>query len=122
MACIYTFKTNLVENRLYVSLKGAMTLEEVDAYSEAFMKEIYTLKKGFTILFDWREAGALDPAAAAKLEPNVGKCIAHGMKKYAWVLSSIIVKGQMKRSYDNKSGVESASFNNVEEAVKFLNE
>jgi hypothetical protein len=86
------------------------------------MAELYRLKKGFTVMFDMREAAAMEPAAAAKLEPNVAKGVAHGMKKYAWVLNSAVLKGQMKRSYDANAGIETGTFDNVEEAVKFLNE
>jgi hypothetical protein len=101
---------------------GGLSLKETDEYSDKFMTEVYRLKKGFTIMFDWREATAMEPAAAAKLEPNVAKAVAHGMRKYAWVLNSIVLKGQMKRSYDAISQVETGSFDNVEEAIKFLSE
>lgn len=107
---------NVTENRLYVTLKGCVTVADVDEYLINFNRAFDKLKSGMTVMFDLREALPMEPDAAAAIECNKHRCIDKGMGKFAWVLNSAILNGQMIRGHAR------TAFGTIEEAIKFLSE
>lgn len=117
----YTFKTDLCENRLYVKIVGSLNADDVEEYLRKFNREFDKLKSGMTVLFDLREAKANAPEAASKMESNKQRAIDKGLNKAAIILDSVILKGQCKRSYNKDKDVEDAFFDNMEDAIEYLN-
>lgn len=113
---MYKITYNSLKNRIYVTVEGSLTIEEVPEYIKEFKAAVDKTKPGFTVCVDNTKAKLNTPEVAEKLIEARDYSIAKGLKNSAMVVDGVTFKMQMKRLFKELGNV----FETLEEADKFL--
>ncbi|MDF2984524.1 MAG: hypothetical protein K0R50_34 [Eubacterium sp.] len=113
---MYTIEYNRAKNRIYVSVEGALQLEEMPEYNKKFNAAVDSAKQGFTVCVDNTKASINSAEVSEKLDISKAYAASHGMRNAAMVLNSTVFKMQMKRLFKELGNV----FESVEAADVFL--
>lgn len=121
MSIEYHIRADVLENRLYLSIKGFMTEEDAVIISDKASAEMRKLKRGFDVINDIRD---LKPASlkASRLysrQLDVAKEIGVG-RVVRIVGDQVITKMQLTKTLKEKVGVTAETAATVEEAEKML--
>lgn len=118
---MFEVKVNTLKNRLYVTVDGTITANELDAYRASMKKNVTMLKSGFTALLDLRKTSVFDQDTMMQLQGTKEIAVAGGLSKSAMVVESATLKMQMNRNFKDV-GPQDRAFNDIAEAEQFLNE
>ncbi len=113
---MYTIEYNRAKNRIYVSVEGALQLEEMAEYNKKFNAAVDNAKAGFTVCVDNTKASINSAEVSEKLDISKAYAAEHGMRNAAMVLNSTVFKMQMKRLFKELGNV----FESKEAADAFL--
>lgn len=118
---MYTIKADTSKNRLYITIDGTITKEELSTYTATLKENTGMLKSGFTALLDLRKASVFDQETMKELQNTKEIAVKAGLSKSAMVVESPTLKMQMNRNFKDV-GPQDRAFNDVAEAEKFLEE
>ena len=113
---MYKITYNNSKNRIYVTVEGSLTIEEVPQYIKEFMATVDKTKPGFTVCVDNTKAKLNTPEVAEKLIEARDYSVSKGLRNSAMVVDGVTFKMQMKRLFKDLGNV----FESLEDADKFL--
>jgi len=120
---MYQLKTDLARNRLYITLKGRITLEESEQAAREVIAAIKTLNPGFDVITDISE---LEPATKNEAEVVAGVqkvLIGHNVNRVARVvgkeLKATVGKIQFERA-SRQTQIATENFDTLEDAERYL--
>jgi len=113
---MYKITFDNAKNRVYVTVQGSLTIEEVPQYLKDFKAAVDKTKPGFTVCVDNTKAKLNTPEVAERLIEARDYSISKGLKNSAMVVDGVTFKMQMKRLFKDLGNV----FETMEEADKFL--
>lgn len=117
---MYNVKTDILKNRMYITVDGTIGVDEVDNYTSDLKKNVAMLKPGFTALLDLRKAQIFTQETMQQLQGTKEIAVNAGISKSAMVVESVVLKMQMNRNF-KEVGPQDQAFTEIDEAEEYLN-
>jgi len=115
---MYKIRYDKLKNCIYVVVEGSMKMEEANNYVVDFKKAVDSTGPNFKICTDLSKTIAVLPEINDKLNESKAYAKAKGYKKAAFIMSSAVLKMQVKRVFEEE---QESLFDNINDAEKFLN-
>jgi len=111
------------KNRLYLSLEGHLTVDEVEAAADAVIEATEKLDEGFDEVSDLRGFEPADPAAMDHIKRGKRGIVENGVTAVCRVVSDSTT-GQMQfdRAGEEEEEYQLAKTDSIEKAEKLLDE
>jgi len=118
---MYAIKSDLSKNRLYITVNGSITADELPEYSKDLKRNVNLLKAGFTALLDLRKTSVLNQEMLKGIQDTKQIAVEGGLAKSAMIVESATLKLQMNRIFKDV-GPKDMAFTEISEGEMFLNE
>jgi len=118
---MYEVTSNQHKNRLYFTLKGFMSADEIKQATEESIRQMERLKPGFTVISNIAEFSVAGPEATSYISKMQGVAAQLGVRKVVRVVKSTISSMQFKRTQHlADANYETEDVYSVEEAERLL--
>ncbi|WAA10279.1 protein kinase [Fervidibacillus albus] len=95
---MYEVKYDQGKNRIYITLEGNMSLQEIDSYVSAVKKATDEAQPNFTVCLDGSKAAPFAPDVDKKSVEARDYLMKNGLKGLATIVDSAILKMHVNRT------------------------
>ena len=116
----WTMKPDLVRNRLYATLEGFFTSEEMKKCADDTIEAAKKLRRGYCTITDIRNCKPMPPEAAKEIERVQAYFRSSGARQGVRVIGGSTISGMQFRRTGSSAEYNSVNLPSLEEAEKFL--
>lgn len=118
---MYSIRTDVIKNRLYIALTGSFTLDEAKKCMQETIAAASKLKKGYDVITDISQLKVSTSEVAKEIEKAQAYFVSSGARQGVRIVeNSVITAMQFKRTAGNAM-FTSINVSSLEEAEKLLN-
>jgi hypothetical protein len=117
---MYQIKINESKNRLYITLSGFFSLEEMKKCSDETIAMTRKLKRGFDVITDISQFKPATPEATKEIERVQSFFKAFGVRRGVRVVGGNVLSGMQFKRTGGIAGYDSTNVATLAEAEKLL--
>lgn len=118
----WTMRPDLVRNRLYATLEGFFTAEEMKKCADDTIAAAKKLRPGYCTVTDISKCKPMPPEAAKEIERVQAHFRASGARQGVRIVSASVLSGMQFRRTGGSAEYNSVNLPSLAEAERFLDE